>query len=63
VSALLSKVIPIGQGMLRRALHEYVAHHHLERNCALRHPADQRLVGHRRHSVGGRHRLSPRINL
>jgi putative transposase len=28
----LSKVIPIGQGMLRRALHEYVAHYHLERN-------------------------------
>jgi transposase InsO family protein len=28
----LSKVIPIGQGMLRCALHEYVAHHHLERN-------------------------------
>ena len=28
----LSKVIPIGQGMLRRALREYVAHHHLERN-------------------------------
>ena len=28
----LSKVIPIGQGMLHRALREYVAHHHLERN-------------------------------
>ena len=28
----LSKVIPIGQGMLGRALCEYVAHHHLERN-------------------------------
>ena len=28
----LSKVIPIGQGMLRRALREYVAHHNLERN-------------------------------
>jgi putative transposase len=28
----LSKVIPIGQGMLRGALREYVAHHHLERN-------------------------------
>ncbi len=28
----LSKVIPIGQGMLRRALREFVAHHHLERN-------------------------------
>jgi transposase InsO family protein len=28
----LSKVIPIGQGMLCRALREYVAHHHLERN-------------------------------
>ena len=28
----LSKMIPIGQGMLRRALHEYVAHYHLERN-------------------------------
>jgi hypothetical protein len=25
-------VIPIGQGMLHRALREYVAHHHLERN-------------------------------
>ena len=23
---------PIGQGMLRRALHEYVTHYHLERN-------------------------------
>jgi putative transposase len=28
----LSKLIPIGQGMLRRALLEYVAHYHLERN-------------------------------
>jgi transposase InsO family protein len=28
----LSRMIPIGQGMLRRALHEYVAHYHLERN-------------------------------
>jgi transposase InsO family protein len=28
----LSKVIPIGQGMLRHALRQYVAHHHLERN-------------------------------
>lgn len=28
----LSKVIPIGQGMLRRVLREYVAHHHLEHN-------------------------------
>jgi hypothetical protein len=28
----LSKVIPIGQSMLHRALREYVAHHHLERN-------------------------------
>ena len=28
----LSKVIPIGRGMLRRVLHEYVAHYHLERN-------------------------------
>ena len=28
----LSKMIPIGQGMLRRALHEYVTHYHLERN-------------------------------
>jgi len=28
----LSKVIPIGQGMVRRALREYVAHHHFERN-------------------------------
>jgi putative transposase len=28
----LSKMIPIGQGMLHRALREYVAHHHLERN-------------------------------
>ena len=28
----LSKLIPIGQGMLRRALHEYVTHYHLERN-------------------------------
>jgi len=28
----LSKMIPIGQRMLRRALHEYVAHYHLERN-------------------------------
>jgi putative transposase len=28
----LSKVIPIWQGMLRRALHEFVEHHHLERN-------------------------------
>ena len=28
----LSKVIPIGEGMLHRALREYVAHHHLERN-------------------------------
>jgi putative transposase len=28
----LSKMIPIGQGMLRHALREYVAHHHLERN-------------------------------
>ena len=27
----LSKVILIGQGMLCRALREYVAHHHLER--------------------------------
>jgi hypothetical protein len=27
-----SKVIPIGQGMLHRALRKYVAHHHLERN-------------------------------
>jgi hypothetical protein len=25
-------MIPIGQGMLRRALREHVAHHHLERN-------------------------------
>jgi putative transposase len=28
----LSKVIPIGQGMLRRALQAYDAHYHLERN-------------------------------
>jgi len=28
----LSKVIPIGQEMLHRALREYLAHHHLERN-------------------------------
>jgi putative transposase len=28
----LSKVIPIGQGMLRRALRQFVEHHHLERN-------------------------------
>jgi putative transposase len=28
----LSKLIPIGQGMLRRALQAYVAHYHLERN-------------------------------
>ena len=28
----LSKLIPIGQGMLRRALHAYVAHYHHERN-------------------------------
>ena len=28
----LSRLIPIGQGMLYRALREYVAHHHLERN-------------------------------
>jgi transposase InsO family protein len=28
----LSKVIPIGQEMLRRALREFVEHHHLERN-------------------------------
>ena len=28
----LSKLIPIGQGMLRRALQVYVAHYHLERN-------------------------------
>jgi hypothetical protein len=28
----LSKIIPIGQGMLRRALREFVEHHHLERN-------------------------------
>ena len=30
----LSRLIPIGQGMLMlcRALREYVAHHHLERN-------------------------------
>jgi len=28
----LSKVIPIGQGMLRRVLRDYVAHHHRERN-------------------------------
>jgi len=28
----LSKVIPIGARMLRRALHEYVSHYHLERN-------------------------------
>jgi putative transposase len=28
----LSKMIPIGQGMLRRALLEYDAHYHLERN-------------------------------
>ena len=28
----LSKVIPIGRGMLHRVLREYVVHHHLERN-------------------------------
>jgi transposase InsO family protein len=28
----LSKMIAIGQGMLRRALHEYVTHYHLERD-------------------------------
>lgn len=28
----LSKVIPIGQGMLHRALRQYVAQHHFERN-------------------------------
>ena len=28
----LSKLIPIGQGMLRRALRKYVTHYHLERN-------------------------------
>ena len=28
----LSKVIPIGQRMLRRVPREYVAHHHFERN-------------------------------
>jgi len=28
----LSKLIPIGRGMLRRALQAYVAHYHLERN-------------------------------
>ena len=33
----LLKLLPIGQGMLRRALREYVAHHHLERETR-RHP-------------------------
>src|SRR6185295_12109203 len=28
----LSRLIPLGQGMLRRALREYVAHFHQERN-------------------------------
>ncbi len=28
----LSRVVPIGQGMARRALHEYMAHYHAERN-------------------------------
>jgi len=28
----LSKVIPIGEGMLRRALREFIEHHHFERN-------------------------------
>jgi transposase InsO family protein len=28
----LSKIIPVGQGMLRRTLREYVARYHLERN-------------------------------
>ena len=50
----LSKLIPIGQGMLRRALREYIAHYHLERNhlglanrlidAPLRPPAQDRTV-------------------
>jgi len=32
VTTAYRKWIPIGQGMLYRALREYVAHHHLERN-------------------------------
>ena len=28
----LSRVVPIGQGMVRRALREYLAHYHAERN-------------------------------
>jgi transposase InsO family protein len=28
----LSRVVPIGQGMVRHALREYMTHYHLERN-------------------------------
>jgi transposase InsO family protein len=41
----LLKLIPIGRGMLRCALHEYVAHHHLERD----------------HQGLGNERLTPRL--
>ena len=61
----LSKVIPIGQGMLRGALREYVAHHHLERNHqglgnALSAPCSA--VGSRDRTISRRSRLGGILN-
>jgi len=61
----LSKVIPIGQGMLHRALREYVAHHHLERNHqglgnALITPCSA--VGSRDRTISRRSRLGGILN-
>jgi transposase InsO family protein len=61
----LSKVIPMGQGMLRGALREYVAHHHLERNHqglgnALITPCSA--VGSRDQTISRRSRLGGILN-
>ena len=61
----LSKLIPIGQGMLRRALQAYVAHYHHERNHqglgnALITP--RRAEGHQNGPISRRPRLDGILN-
>ena len=61
----LSKVIPIGQGMLHRGLREYVAHHHLERNIrgwAMRLFTPCAIVEGQDRTIGRRARLGGILN-